>query len=256
MTPGAPLAAPDFQRSALGFVLGLVAALWLKTLRVRISTDPRLQAEEGAWVLSFFHGTQFPLLAWRRRGPTVVMVSHSRDGAMQARALGLLGFTIVRGSSSRGGVRGLAALIRAMKRGCADAAFAVDGPRGPYGKVKEGALLAARSTGGVLVPMGSASARAWIASRAWDKFALPLPFSRVQVVLGAPLRAATAEELETAIATANETARNLMERRHLAGGSPASSRPSEPLPPRESAAHGDGVRELEIAPVGHTAGDA
>ncbi|WP_394838500.1 DUF374 domain-containing protein [Pendulispora rubella] len=227
------------MRAALGLLLGLVAALWLKTLRVRILVDPRLHAADGAWVLSFFHGTQFPLLAWKRRRRTVVMVSHSQDGAMQAKALGLLGFTIVRGSSSRGGVRGLAALIRAMKRDRADAAFAVDGPRGPYGKVKEGALLAARATGGVLVPMGSASARAWIASRAWDKFTLPLPFSRVHVVLGAPLHAPSPEELEAAISAANETARTLL----------------KPLPPGECTPHGDGVRELQVPAVRNAAGD-
>ncbi|WP_394829851.1 lysophospholipid acyltransferase family protein [Pendulispora albinea] len=275
-------------RKLAGFVLGLVAALWLRTLRVRVWVDPRLlavgaggsgqgggsgaggvggvSAGAGPWVLSFFHGTQFPLLAWRRRRRTVVMVSHSHDGAMQAVALRCLGFGIVRGSSSRGGVRGLAALIRQVKRGDADAAFAVDGPRGPYGKVKEGAILAARATGGVLVPMGSASARAWVASRAWDRFTLPLPFSRVQIVLGAPLlpdgaseatasgataalasasATATADELERAIASANATALALLSAKVL-----------EPLPAGEGAAHGDRVGELEIAAVRDAAGDA
>jgi lysophospholipid acyltransferase (LPLAT)-like uncharacterized protein len=101
-------------------------------------------ADDIPWVLSFFHGTQWPLLAWRRRRPTLVMVSHSADGAMQARALALLGFRVVRGSSSRGGARGLAAIVRAMRRGGVDAAFAVDGPRGPDGAVKPGAARAGR----------------------------------------------------------------------------------------------------------------
>ena len=61
---------------------------------------------------------------------------------MQARALALQGLRVVRGSSSRGGARGLAALGRRMKRDRADAAFAVDGPRGPYGVVKPGAMPA------------------------------------------------------------------------------------------------------------------
>ncbi len=225
-------------RAALGILLGWLAAFWLATLRVRVLLDPRLEiAAARPWVLSFFHGTQFPLLAWKRRKPTVVMVSHSRDGALQARALGRLGFTIVRGSSSRGGARGLAALIRTMRRG-ADAAFAVDGPRGPYGEVKEGAIAAARATGGMLVPMGSACARAWIATRAWDLFALPLPFTRVRIVLGAPLEpSATASELAEAIAAANVEA-------------------SKALAAGERPAHGDGIGELEIPPVRHPAGDA
>ncbi|MEZ0229450.1 MAG: DUF374 domain-containing protein, partial [Planctomycetota bacterium] len=95
----------------LGLLLGVVARMWLATLRVRLELHPSLLTEEAArtpWVLSFFHGTQWPLLAWKRRRKTAVMVSLSKDGAMQARALGLLGFDVVRGSSSREGARGLA----------------------------------------------------------------------------------------------------------------------------------------------------
>jgi lysophospholipid acyltransferase (LPLAT)-like uncharacterized protein len=198
-------------RAALGVVLGLVARLWLATLRVRVAVHPELAAAREArpWVLAFFHGTQWPLLAWRRRRPTVVLVSLSNDGAMQARALALQGLTVVRGSSSRGGVRGLLALVRAMRARDADAAFAVDGPRGPYGVAKDGAVAAARRAGAWLVPMGGAIRRGVVLSRAWDRFALAWPFSRVAVVLGAPIDPETEgarETLEAAIARANVTA--------------------------------------------------
>ena len=196
----------------LGSILGAVAWLWLATLRVRVLSDDRLDEllesdDARAWVLSFFHGTQFPLLAWRRRRATAVMVSHSRDGELQAAALHVNGLEVVRGSSSRGGARGLASLVRMLKRGT-DAAFAVDGPRGPYGVAKSGALFAAKRVGGLLVPMGSAIQRGWMLSRAWDKFTLPQPFSRVIVVLSAPLDpvATTTEDLERAIRSANERA--------------------------------------------------
>jgi lysophospholipid acyltransferase (LPLAT)-like uncharacterized protein len=174
-------------RAVLGVALGLVARLWLATLRMQLEVHPDLPADRP-WVLSFFHGTQWPLLAWKRRRATVVMVSLSDDGAMQARALGSLGFHVVRGSSSRGGVRALAAVVRAMRQG-RDAAFAVDGPRGPYGEPKPGALLAAKRAGAVLVPMGSAIRNGKVFDRAWDRFALAWPFSRVAVVLGAQLDA-------------------------------------------------------------------
>jgi lysophospholipid acyltransferase (LPLAT)-like uncharacterized protein len=197
-------------RAILGVVLGIVARLWLATLRVRVVVDPTLRAEgDRPWVLTFFHGTQWPLLAWRRRTRTVVLVSLSRDGQMQARALALQGLRVVRGSSSRGGARGLAALVRRMKVERADAAFAVDGPRGPYGVVKPGALAAARATGAVLVPMGSAIERGVVLRRAWDRFALAWPFSRVTVHLGAPIEPASPDaraRLEQAIAQANAAA--------------------------------------------------
>ena len=196
-----------FLRSFLGLLLGIVARVWLSTLRVRVVIDPTL-AEGGdrPWVLAFFHGTQWPLLAWRRRRRTVVLVSLSKDGQMQARALRLQGLRVVRGSSSRGGVRGLAALVRRMKKEQADAAFAVDGPRGPYGVAKPGALAAARATGALLVPMGSAMEHGLVLRRAWDRFALAWPFSRVTVRLGAaidPDAPDACARLERAIAQAN-----------------------------------------------------
>ena len=190
-----------------GILLGVLARVWLATLRVRVVVAPELAAHASRpWVLAFFHGTQWPLLAWKRRRPTVVMVSLSRDGAMQARALACQGLEVVRGSSSRGGVRGLASLVRRMKRESLDAAFAVDGPRGPYGVVKEGALLAARATGAVLVPMGSHARRAIVLARAWDRFVIALPFTRVTVTLGAPVSPDDVDAralLEAAIADAN-----------------------------------------------------
>jgi lysophospholipid acyltransferase (LPLAT)-like uncharacterized protein len=176
-------------RSALlGILLGLIARLWLATLRVRVIAHPELDRfGERPWVLAFWHGTQWPLLAWRRRRRTVVLVSLSQDGAMQARALAIQGFRVVRGSSSRGGMRGLAALVRAMRNEHADAAFAVDGPRGPRGVVKGGAVVAARATGAVLVPMSGGVRRGIVLHRAWDKLAIAWPFSAVDVVLGAPV---------------------------------------------------------------------
>ena len=176
------------MRAVLATALGFVARLWLSTLRVHVVAHPDL-ALAGArpWVLAFWHGTQMPLLAWRGRRHTVVLVSLSSDGALQTRALKMLGLLVVRGSSSRGGAGGLAALVRAMKRNGADAAFAVDGPRGPYRAVKGGAILAARATGGVVVPARGGVHRGITLRRTWDRFALALPFSRVDVALGAPI---------------------------------------------------------------------
>lgn len=194
----------------IGFVLGLVARVWLATLRVRLEVHPSLSADEAAqvpWIYSFFHGTQFPLHAYRRRRTTAVLVSLSKDGAIQARALSLLGLDVVRGSSSREGARGLAALVRRVRGNERDVAFAVDGPKGPYGVPKPGASFLAERTGAWLVPMGSAVRRGKVFDRAWDRFTLPWPFTTVAVVLGAPV---PAEKLAFAIEEANARAAALL----------------------------------------------
>lgn len=194
-------------RAVLGWMLGAVAWLWLRTLRIELEVHPdvRALAEEEPLVFAFFHGKQWPLLAWRRRRPTVVMVSLSADGAMQSRALRVLGLDVVRGSSSRGGARGLAALVRILKRRTHDAAFAVDGPRGPYGVAKPGLALAATKAGARILPMGSAFAtgQGIVFERAWDRFELAWPFARVAVVIGPPTANA---HIGASIRRANERA--------------------------------------------------
>jgi lysophospholipid acyltransferase (LPLAT)-like uncharacterized protein len=190
-----------------GWLLGWIVWLWLRTLRVQVIEDaPR--DETRPWVLVFFHGTQVPLLAWKRRRTTAVLVSLSKDGALQSKVMTRAGMRVVRGSSSRRGARGLLEMVRAMRRdGSMDAAFAVDGPKGPYGSIQPGAAACARAIDGVIVPMGSACARAKVLTRAWDRMALPLPFSRVAVVIGAPLHAeATPERIRAAIDDVNARA--------------------------------------------------
>jgi hypothetical protein len=217
-------------RALVGVILGLLVWAWLRTLRLRVvdRTSEAARGSSSPWVLVFFHGTQVPLLAWRRRRRTAVLVSLSKDGELQARVMARNGMVVVRGSSSRGGARGLAAMVRALRAarsapapergtgagtgdGELDAAFAVDGPRGPYGAVQPGALACARHTRGMLVPIGSACAPAKRFERAWDRFALPWPFARAVVVVGPELPADTdASVLAGAIGDANaEAARRL-----------------------------------------------
>ncbi len=193
-------------RTVLGRALALIARLWLATVRVRVHGAEVLEREGGA-VLAFFHGTQLLLHKLHRRGRTCVMVSHSRDGELQAAALATLGFDVVRGSSSRGGARALAAMVRRLREPGTDAVFAVDGPRGPYGVVKPGALALAEQARARVIPAGAAARRGVVLERAWDRFVLPWPFTRVDIVLGVPVEPSVGpERLARAIAECNELA--------------------------------------------------
>jgi lysophospholipid acyltransferase (LPLAT)-like uncharacterized protein len=170
-----------FLAAALAFVVRCLAA----TLRV-VVVGPEPPANGRSTVFAFLHGSQVGLLRYPRPSRTAVLASLSRDGALQARVLASLGFDVVRGSSSRGGDAGLVALVRAVKRGAA-AAIAVDGPRGPRGAVKPGALFVARATAGVVVPVACAASSCLRLRRSWDHFAIPAPWSRVVLVRGAPI---------------------------------------------------------------------
>jgi lysophospholipid acyltransferase (LPLAT)-like uncharacterized protein len=203
-------------RASIGWLLGWVVAGWLRSLRLRVVDDARelVGSSRRPWVLVFFHGTQVPLLAWPRRRRTAVLVSLSRDGDLQAQVMARAGMHVVRGSSSRGAVRGLASIVRVVRSSPdeMDVAFAVDGPRGPYGTVHGGAAACARSIGGHLVPMGTAVARAKVLSRAWDRFSLPWPFTRAVVVVGEPLpEGASSDDIARAIVAANQRAQAILD---------------------------------------------
>jgi lysophospholipid acyltransferase (LPLAT)-like uncharacterized protein len=178
-TPGQRLTA----WCARGLIRGLGRSLRWSTRGEEHLAAARRATPSGRVVFAFWHGDQFPLVyTWRARD-VVIMTSLSRDGTLQSLILGGLGYHIVRGSSSRGAVRGLVGMIRATGEG-RDAAFAVDGPRGPYHEVKPGALFLARRTGLPVVPLTSQVARARIFTDAWDRYVLPHPFSPVAVVYG------------------------------------------------------------------------
>lgn len=171
------------------FLLSIAAALLIRLLALtwRISLHgPDPNAADGPFVFCFWHGNQASLLAHPRVRPAVVMTSLSRDGSLQGRILRRLGFIVVRGSSSRGGARGLKSVISKIEEGC-DALFAMDGPRGPLHRIKPGALAAAKATGVFLVPMRAEIDRAWVFHRSWDRYTLPKPFARVAIYRGHPI---------------------------------------------------------------------
>jgi lysophospholipid acyltransferase (LPLAT)-like uncharacterized protein len=188
-------------RFALGYLLGIWVRLWSLSWRVTLHFEDRALLElPEPLVYVFWHGTQMALTRAPRRRTTSALVSLSEDGALQSGVLRALGFRVVRGSSSRRGASGLKAIVRLLRSG-QDAAFAVDGPRGPRGEAKPGAQIAARLARGACVPVGCAAERARVLEKAWDRFSVPLPFSRVIIWVGSPVSSGS---IGPAIERANE----------------------------------------------------
>ena len=120
------------------------------------------------------------------RDRLAALVSASRDGGMLARTLEHFGVQPVRGSSSRRGPQALLELTSWAERGY-DLAITPDGPRGPCYAVQEGVISLAQITGLPIVPTGVRTG--WKFSLgSWDRFQVPLPFSRADVCFGPVLR--------------------------------------------------------------------
>jgi lysophospholipid acyltransferase (LPLAT)-like uncharacterized protein len=134
---------------------------------------------------------------WRHRG-IVVMNTTNFDGQWTRRVIEHFGYDTAQGSSTRGGLRGLAVMARRMQAG-QPSAFTVDGPRGPRYVAKPGPAMLARRTGRPIYVFHIGLERAHTLERAWDLTQIPRPFSRA-VMVGAPLiyvsRDADAQELE------------------------------------------------------------
>jgi hypothetical protein len=171
--------------AAIGYPL--IALLGL-TLRLRVEGREHLDAVTASgqpFILSVWHGRILPLTWFFRRRGLVVITSQNFDGEWIARVIARFGYGTARGSTSRNARAALHQMVRAIRAG-RSTAFTLDGPRGPALEAKPGAVWLAGATGAPLLPAHAEAERYW-ALKSWDRTQIPRPFSRVAVVIGAPL---------------------------------------------------------------------
>ena len=114
------------------------------------------------------------------------LVSASRDGAFLTGILEQFGVQPVRGSTSRRGPQALLELTTWAERGY-DLTITPDGPRGPCYQIQDGVMSLAQVTGLPIVPV--AFNVGWkLRVKSWDRFQIPLPFARCEVVVGQVMR--------------------------------------------------------------------
>jgi lysophospholipid acyltransferase (LPLAT)-like uncharacterized protein len=149
----------------------------------------------------------------RRRNQTpgmAALVSASKDGGFLASILECFGVQPVRGSSSRRGPQALVELTGWAERGY-DLAITPDGPRGPRYVLQEGVMALAQLTGLPIIP--ASYYLGWkVQAKSWDRFQIPLPFSRCEVMIGKPVRVpreASDEERETLRQQLEQTLREI-----------------------------------------------
>jgi lysophospholipid acyltransferase (LPLAT)-like uncharacterized protein len=163
--------------------------LWIGTLRYRYrplgpSMDPTKADFRGRFIYCFWH-ENILMPAYQYGRPDIhVLISQHADGEIIAEICRRLKFSLIRGSTTRGGVE---AVRQVLRMGDSEhIAITPDGPRGPRRQVQQGLIYLAARTGLPIVAFGIGFQRAR-RLRSWDRFALPRPWSFATCVTGLPI---------------------------------------------------------------------
>ena len=181
------------------YLLYGVVYLWCATLRMKnlnSEAENQIKSLTGPYILTLWHGRIFYLFYFLRNRPDYfLLISPSADGDLLAKLARLMGYSVIRGSTFKKAVPAARSLIRVLRDGQRIIIIA-DGSRGPRCVAQSGSLQLAAITRLPLFPM-TFSAKNKVALNTWDKFILPLPFTRCSINFGSPiyLDSRTSEEL-------------------------------------------------------------
>ena len=183
-----------YDRLAASLIYLLIESVSL-TLRMRWDSDnflAALPADQAAILCTWHNRLPLSLIVYRRylgrmkQGHRLAgIVSASKDGGILARVFERFGGQPVRGSTSRRGPQALLELTSWAQKGY-DLAITPDGPRGPRYVIQPGVIAVAQLTGLAIIPM------CWevkwkICLKSWDRFQIPLPFTRGIIRMGQPI---------------------------------------------------------------------
>ncbi len=170
----------------LPYFLYVLIYIWCWTIResrINKEAEDYVRNLPGNYILTLWHGRIFYLFYYLRRRPDFhLLISPSKDGDLLARLARLMGYSVIRGSTFKKAVPSARSLIKILRRGERIIIIA-DGSRGPRIKAQAGSIQIAGITDSPLIPM-TFGARHKVELNTWDRFALPLPFTRCVVNFG------------------------------------------------------------------------
>lgn len=159
------------------------------TLRFEVLGRQRAERvyDSGQHIIwAFWHRVIIPIAWWARNRGIVIMNTTAFDGQWTRKVIERLGFGTAQGSSSRGGLRGLAVMAQRLSEGL-DCGFTIDGPRGPRYVAKPGPVMLARKTGCPIMVFHIGVERGKTFEKTWDHFLLPQLFSRAVIIFSQPI---------------------------------------------------------------------
>ena len=176
-------------RHVLPYILYAAVYLCCVTIRCRNKSpenEDYFKNLPGKYILTLWHSRIFYLFYYFRNRPDLnLLISPSEDGDLLARLAQLMGYSVIRGSTYKNSFSAARQLIRVLKKK-ENIIVIADGSRGPRHKAQPGTVVLARITGSPLIPM-TYNAKRKIELDSWDRFLLPLPFTRCALDFGSPI---------------------------------------------------------------------
>ena len=190
---------------ALAWLVGKAMAAYVRLVAATCRIDGPPVSDEQV-VLAFWH--EYNLAAavaahrLRRRHHHVSFSTRTfRGRVMNSMLAGLdSGAVPLPDETQRSEAARLARELARLGREGSSLAVSPDGPFGPYRRAKPGALIVARHAGLPLQPWAVVARPPLRLRRRWDRHLVPLPFGRLRVVEGEPLRVGPRDALRPLVA--------------------------------------------------------
>ncbi|MGB9735084.1 MAG: lysophospholipid acyltransferase family protein [bacterium] len=177
----------DVITRILGWLIWCLTNLLSLTIRWVLIGNDRFNdvMSKTAVVAVFWHGQFLALPYLNKKKRVAIIISSSRDGDIAADVIKRYGFEVIRGSSTRGGETATREAIKYIKNNYT-IGLTGDGPKGPYHILKPGPVWFAQKMDIPIVPV-TVNFKHYIQIKSWDKFLIPLPFTRGIVIYGEPV---------------------------------------------------------------------
>lgn len=181
----------------LAFLYWLFMFLLNKTYRFKVIGGEhveKIRQKEGNAIFAFWHRSTFPLfyiyhiLFPQGRG-SVFTTTRWRGQIISyiTRRFALSPIPVPTTVDFTGGAKGALQMLRALKED-QDSIIAADGPQGPLYKLKPGIIYLAQKGERPILPVAVAASTKLTLKFRWDKYFIPLPFSKVIIAFGEPFR--------------------------------------------------------------------
>ncbi|MCH9699536.1 MAG: hypothetical protein K0U68_15660 [Gammaproteobacteria bacterium] len=191
------LTAPvPFTAKCLGWLFASILKLFFITWRKSCTGFERIDEyrdNQAKMILCFWHGKYVPifaLCAWQwvqQRGETAVaFTSWSPRGIVIGEICRQFGLSCVQ-LPDNGRKHSFRLMQEAMQRH-STGVIAVDGPLGPKGVVKQGAIRIASELGYLLVPASVWSSHKSVMHKRWDDMEIPWPCCHTALAVGEPVQ--------------------------------------------------------------------